>query len=275
MEGTESDSKQVDPDVLFERLGEVALIAGRMAHDFDNILTGIIGFADLSRPLLQPGTPLAKYVGEIGKVGQRGVVFTQQLHRLSQSGQANPAPGSVAEAWSAELARVQPQLPSTVSVESDVPRNLPPAQMEVSLLGIVLGHLLDNAIEAVPAAGPIRVTANTVDLEPSDSTRFLGKVRSGPHLEVAIADRGPGVKPAVRKKLFVEPFFTTKVRHRGLGLAIVYRNLYAHHGGIRLESVPPPDTGTIARVVIPAVSPGSTPIGQRSGGEKSSGGSPR
>jgi signal transduction histidine kinase len=55
----------------------------------------------------------------------------------------------------------------------------------------------------------------------------------------------------VRAKLFVEPFFTTKVRHRGLGLAVVYRTLFAHRGGVRIDPVPPPDPGTVVRVVIP------------------------
>jgi signal transduction histidine kinase len=49
----------------------------------------------------------------------------------------------------------------------------------------------------------------------------------------------------------VEPFYTTKVRHRGLGLAIAYRALCAHRGGVRIESVPAPGTGTLVRVVLP------------------------
>ncbi|HEY1188976.1 MAG TPA: ATP-binding protein, partial [Gemmata sp.] len=76
---------------------------------------------------------------------------------------------------------------------------------------------------------------------------------------------GPGIKPEVRKRLFVEPFFTTKVRHRGLGLAIAYRVLCSHRGGIQIDPVPSPGTGTQVRVVLPlaaarppAVTPGTT-----------------
>jgi signal transduction histidine kinase len=68
---------------------------------------------------------------------------------------------------------------------------------------------------------------------------------------VTVQDTGPGIKPEVRARLFAEPFYTTKVRRRGLGLAIVYRTLSAHRGGVRIEPVPPPDSGTLARVVIP------------------------
>ena len=59
------------------------------------------------------------------------------------------------------------------------------------------------------------------------------------------------MKPEVRRRLLVEPFFTTKVRHRGLGLAIAYRVLCAHRGGLQIDTVPAPGTGTQVRVVLP------------------------
>ena len=83
------------------------------------------------------------------------------------------------------------------------------------------------------------------------SVILLGRVGVGGYLQITVSDTGPGIKPEVRRRLFVEPFFTTKVRHRGLGLAIAYRVLCSHRGGILLESVPPPGTGTQVRVVLP------------------------
>ena len=61
------------------------------------------------------------------------------------------------------------------------------------------------------------------------------------------------MKPEVRKRLFADPFFTTKLRHRGLGLATAYRIVAAHRGGLQIDSVPLPGTGTLARVVLPLV----------------------
>ena len=88
--------RNVDPERLQQRLHDASVIAGRMAHDFDNILTGIIGFADLSLPQVPAGSQAARFLGEIAKVGQRGIVFTQQLHQMSRSGQQKPNPGSIA-----------------------------------------------------------------------------------------------------------------------------------------------------------------------------------
>jgi signal transduction histidine kinase len=90
-----------------------------------------------------------------------------------------------------------------------------------------------------------------VELSVADAKGYLGPVGPGTHIEIAIRDRGAGIKPEVLAKLFAEPFFTTKARHRGLGLATVYRILHAHAGGIRIESSNPPETGTVVRIVLP------------------------
>lgn len=253
----------LDPDRLYQRLGDVAVIAGRMAHDFDNLLQGIIGFSDLTLPLLQPGSQPANFVAEIGKVGQRGIQFTQQLHHLSRSGQVKPSPGAVGLAVTKEETRLK-LVQNSVRIEKDLSPNLPPVAVEAGPLQIVLGHLLENAVEACQAGGVVRVTARPVELSDADSRGYLGRAGVGGYLQITVSDTGPGIKPEVRRRLFVEPFFTTKVRHRGLGLAIAYRVLCSHRGGIQIEPVPAPGTGTQVRVVLPlaaarppAVAPGT------------------
>ena len=248
----------VDPDRLSQRLADSAVIAGRMAHDFDNILTGIIGFADLTAPLLPPTSQAAGFVAEVARVGQRGITFTQQLHQFSRSGQPRPNPGAITSAVLKEEARLRPVAHPNLRVERDLPVTLPAAAMEAGPLQTVIGHLMENAVEACPQGGLVRVTARQVELTDADARGYLGKVAAGPHLLVTVADTGTGIKPEVRRRLFAEPFFTTKVRHRGLGLAIAYRTLCTHRGGVRLDAVPAPGTGTEARVVLP-VSAGRAP----------------
>ncbi|HJZ56994.1 MAG TPA: HAMP domain-containing sensor histidine kinase [Gemmataceae bacterium] len=241
----------IDPDRLSARLGDAAVIAGRMAHDFDNILTGIIGFADLTTPLIAPGSPAVGFVAEIAKVGQRGISFTQQLHQLSRSGQVKPNPGVVAPAVAKEEARLKLQAHPNLRIEKELPLSLPAVAIEAGPLQTLLGHLLENAVEACPQGGLIRVSARPVELTEADARTFLGRVGVGVHLLVSVSDTGTGIKPEVRRRLFAEPFYTTKVRHRGLGLAVAYRTLCAHRGGIQLDPVPPPGTGTNVRVVLP------------------------
>lgn len=241
----------VDPERLQQRLGDAAVIAGRMAHDFDNILTGIIGFADLTLPLVQQLPQASRFVGEISKVGQRGITFTQQLHQLSRSGQVKPQPGSVAMAITREETRLKPSMPAGVRLEQELPESLAPVAMEIGPLQAVLGHLLENAFDASAQNSTVRVQARTVELNPDDCKVYLGQVGPGAHVEITVQDHGSGIKPEVRARLFVEPFYTTKVRHRGLGLAIVYRILLAHRGGIQLLTGGTSGPGTTVQIVIP------------------------
>lgn len=244
----------LEPHRIEQRLKDASVIAGRMAHDFDNILTGIMGFAELSQPLVAPGSQVARFIGEINTVGSRGIVFTQQLHQLSRSAQVKPHPGSLAAVVAKEEARLRPGLPAGVVLTSNIPQNLANVAMDSAPLGLVLAHLIENAIQASTAGGTIHVSARLVELSGSDAKSYLGRVEAGPYIEVLVKDEGSGIKPEVRAKLFAEPFFTTKVRHRGLGLAVVYRILFAHRGGIRIDAAVPNEPGTAVRVVIPLAS---------------------
>ena len=241
----------IDPERLQQRLADASVIAGRMAHDFDNLLQGIIGYADLTLPLVPPNSQPAKYIADLAKVGHRGVQFTQQLHQLSRSGQAKPQPGQLPQCLAKEDARLRAATPTGVQVRIDVPTACALVGMENGPLTAMVGHLLENAVEASPPHAVVTVSARPVDLTAADARGYLGRVSAGPHVELTVQDAGPGIKPEVRSKLFAEPFFTTKVRHRGLGLAIVYRSLHAHAGGIRIDPAPSPDTGTVVRVVLP------------------------
>ncbi len=78
---------------------------------------------------------------------------------------------------------------------------------------------------------------------------MFGDVRPGDTSEITVADTGSGLTPEAQRQLFLEPFFSTKPRKRGFGLAIAYGILTAHRGG--LELLPRPESGTIARVVLP------------------------
>ncbi len=265
----------IDPERLDQRLADAAVIAGRIAHDFDNILTGIIGFADLTMPLLPPQSQQAGFVSEMSKVGHRGIIFTQQLHQLSRSGQAKPGAGLLMPALMKEESRLR-QLATGVQIEKDLPPNLPSVALDAVSLQTVLGHVMQNAVEACPPGGLVRIIVRSVDLTEAEARTFLGKVDRGVHLQIAIADTGSGIKPEVRRRLFADPFYTTKVRHRGLGLAVAYRILTAHRGGILLEPVPLPGTGTVARVVLPLAAARSlamtpSPVGFRDEGRTSFG----
>jgi signal transduction histidine kinase len=248
---------------LIDRLNDGATLAGRLAHDYDNLWTGILGFAELTLSALRPGSNEQQYIQEVATIGQRGIAMTAQLHQFSRSGAVKPMPSSVGAVITREQTRIKQSTNGRVRWSVEVPAILPPVTIEAGSLAVVLGHLLDNAIESMPNGGPLKVHAELIDLSPTEARNYLGDVRAGSHVVVRITDSGSGIKDEVKAKLFHQPFFTTKTRHRGLGLAIVYRTLFVHRGGLTIESEG--EKGTTVRVALPltAAPPAVNPVTER------------
>jgi signal transduction histidine kinase len=233
---------------ISQRLHDASMVAGKIAHDFDNIFTGVVGFAEMVHSMLEPGSLQHQYVSEIVAAANRGIAFTAQLHQMSRSGAARMSSTSVSGVLGREEARLRKNANLDVKLQFASPNDLPPVAMDASALQQVLGNLLDNAVEASPPAGAVRVSASLIELSDEQAREFLGSASAGPFVELRIVDEGPGVREDHRKKLFVEPFFTTKVRHRGLGLPVALRVLTAHRGGVRYDA---PARGSAFHVVLP------------------------
>jgi signal transduction histidine kinase len=250
----------VEQGRVAQRLDDAAKVAGRVAHDLDNVFQGVTGFNALALELLPAESQAHQNIKEADGAARHGMKFCAQLHQLSRGGHARPLPAGVATALAREIGRLVPTFPA-VRFEVEASPELPPVAMEGSGLQLLLGNLLDNAAEASKKDAGVRITARLIELAPGDLAGFLGCPATGPHVEVRIADGGSGLTDDAKRRMFVEPFFTTKFRHRGLGLAVVYRMLYAHRGGVQVDSQP--GQGTTIRVVlplaaarVPAVEPG-------------------
>src|SRR5262249_8638039 len=96
-------------------------------------------------------------------------------------------------------------------------------------------------------------SAHEAQLNESDCRALYGTARPGAHLEIVVADTGPGLSPEAQQKLFDEPFFSTKSRRKGFGLAVRFGILAADHGGSARG--PGAERGAVARVVVPVGGP--------------------
>jgi CheY-like chemotaxis protein len=216
------------------RLEEAAAVAHRLAHDFGNVLTGILGFSDLSLSLLGPDSPIRPYVAEIHQAARRGAELTQALRWFGRRGSADGETSSLAEAVAREYERFRKACAPSVEVRADVSDALPPLAVDGESLRQALRQVLENARDALPTGGVIVLAARTRDLIESDCRQLLGDPRPGPFVEVQVADSGSGFSSEALDRLFVEPFFSTKPRRGGLGLAIVYGILRSRRGGLAL-----------------------------------------
>jgi signal transduction histidine kinase/ActR/RegA family two-component response regulator len=236
-----------------QRFEEAAAAARRIAHDFGNVLTGILGFSELALGQ-SPSRALASHLNEIHRAAQVGQRLTNTLRlftRRQWPGQASVRLASVVED---ETSRVRGRFPGSC-LDVDLPPDLPPVAMDAEPLRHVLAQLLDNAAEAVLSHGGVRLSAATVVLTADQCLDLFGTAEAGPHVEIKVEDSGCGLSPEARRRLLVEPFFTTKTRHRGYGLGVAYGILAAHRGALAVE---PAAVGTVARAYLP-VAPAPLP----------------
>ena len=135
--------------------------------------------------------------------------------------------------------------------EMTLPENLPLVAIDAAALQAAIAEITANSREASKDRGVITLAARNLELTAEDCRSVLGAVCPGPCVEVSIIDDGPGIAADDRARLFSEIFFSTKTRHRGLGLLVVYGILQRCRGGLRIEPGPG-GQGTCVRIYVPS-----------------------
>lgn len=218
----------------WESLG---VLAGGVAHDFNNILTVVLGSAGLAQRHLPPGSPAAPYLEQIEQAAQRGAGLCREM--LAYSGRG-PAP-----AGTADLSRVvrdsQPLLEVSTThharIEFDLALGLPAVRADADQVRRVLVNLVMNAGEAVGDDGRVVVRTALAEVSGEEPAEYFRLAPApGVYVMLGVIDNGPGITPEVMVRVF-DPFFTTKFPGRGLGLAAVLGIVKSHRGGIRVETV--------------------------------------
>ncbi len=258
--------EQLDRAERQHGLETAANVVARLAHDYGNILTGIVGFCDLCLSLrTPPDSQMSRYLRELQRCAQNGAQLTNLLRLFSrrQAGGVHPcdAAGVVAE----EAARVGgPGSPFVV--QTSVGPGVPPAAIDAGQLRQLLGILLENASDAMQASGAASISVRSVQLNEDECLDLYGDTRPGPYIRITVADSGPGLSAEASRRLFAEPFFSAKPRRRGFGLAVAYGIVHAHHGGLRLR--PGEAGGTLAEVYLPVVAPAPAALEAPARGER-------
>lgn len=246
-------------------LEQAATITSRLAHDFGNLLTGVLGFAELGLSQL-PGDSLPyRHISEVVQAGKNGTQWIQNLQLFSRRRATEFWPCTLASVVAEEEARLRPTWSEKVALHVALASDLPPIALDKESLRHVLAQLLDNAREAISEQGVVTVTASVRQMSVVDCHEVLGNAAAGTFVEMIFTDTGCGLSAQAQQRLLRELFFSSKPRHRGLGLAIVYGILRTFHGGLRFG--PHPAQGTAVHVFLPiAPATGRTMLpGERTG----------
>ena len=233
-----------------QKMEAVGQLAAGVAHDFNNILTVVLGHVTL----LSDSTDLEEIrssVNEIRESAERATSLVRQLLAFSRKQVLQPLPldfGEVISNLGEVLRRV---LGEHITIDLLVqPRGqLPLVNADLRLIEQVIINLAVNARDAMPQGGPLIISAQEMEIG-LDAVQHNPEAHTGGHLCVRVADRGQGIAPDVLPHIF-EPFFTTKEpgKGTGLGLASVYGIVKQHAGWIEVESEV--GQGTIFRLYFP------------------------
>jgi PAS domain S-box-containing protein len=229
-----------------QKMEAIGRLAGGVAHDFNNLLTCIIGNAE--HVIENLADDQAKVLlSEVLDAAQSGASLTRQL--LAFSRQQLIAPRVIN--LGAELTRLRPMMSrlagQAISLDLSFPADLWRIRADVSQLEQILVNLVVNAKEAMESKGHILIEAANVELDTKDGPTHA-KVGTGPHVLIAVTDDGHGMTEEVRAKVF-EPFFTTRAKGTGLGLATVYGAVKQNEGSIELFSEP--GRGATFKIYLP------------------------
>jgi PAS domain S-box-containing protein len=230
----------------WESLG---VLAGGVAHDFNNILTVVLGSAGLARRLVSDAAPAAALLSQIETAARRAADLCRQL--LAYAGRATVTVGRTDLNRTIRDSSVLLEVPATsgTRVVYDLDPSVPAAQADPGQMRQVLMNLVMNAAEALGEDGG-EVCVRTAAAEVcSPDAGFVLAPAPGRYARLEVSDTGPGIAPEVRARMF-DPFFTTRFAGRGLGLAAVLGIVRAHQGGIWVNTTP--GRGTTMRVYWPA-----------------------
>jgi PAS domain S-box-containing protein len=234
-----------------QKMEAVGQLTGGLAHDFNNMLTGILGGIDMVRRRIAEGryTDVDRFLDAAMQSGQRAAALTHRLLAFSRRQTLDSRPLDV-EMLAASMADLlQRTLGEQVSLRIDMAGDLWPAVADGNQLESAILNLAINARDAMPEGGHLTIVGRNVhltDRELTDSDR----AEAGDYVEISVTDTGEGMPPEVLAKVF-DPFFTTKPlgQGTGLGLSMIYGFVQQSRGHVVIDSAE--GLGTTIRLFLP------------------------
>lgn len=231
------------------RLEGLSSLSGELAHEFNNVLTAILGISDLL-VLDARDTPSRVLLGQIQSAARRGIGLTNQLLTFSRRQPRREEPSDPTDVFRGVIDLVRQTFPRSLEVRTDLRVEGCSLDCDAGQLRNAFLNLALNARDAMAGRdGVLTFRSSVVDLDDGAREQRFAEARPGRYLLFEVEDTGPGIPPEVRRHMF-QPFFTTQESSRGgLGLATSYGIVRSHGGYIGFETEP--DRGTVFHVLLP------------------------
>ncbi|HUU41280.1 MAG TPA: PAS domain S-box protein [Desulfatiglandales bacterium] len=232
-----------------QKMDAIGRLAGGVAHDFNNMLSIILGNADLALVKLQPSDVLYKELCEIVAAGKRSVDLTQQLLAFARKQTIVPKVFDLNDTVERMIKMMRRLIGEGIDLLWKPTTNLCPVKMDSTQIDQILANLMINARDAIRNVGKVTIKTENVVLDEAYCTAHAGFV-PGQYILLAVSDNGYGMDRETLTNIF-EPFFTTKElgKGTGLGLATVYGIVKQNNGFINVYSEP--KEGTTFKIYLP------------------------
>ena len=237
--------EQLRQSAKMQAIGE---LAGGIAHEFNNMLTGILGYANMLRLTAEPGTTVHESARTIERAAERAADLTRKLLGFARRGRQRREVVNLHDVIRDVVTLLRQTISESINIScelntDDLVITGDPGQIEQVLLNLAL-----NARDAMTSGGDLTISTGTADIGAGQAPD--PDIGPGRYAVLTVADTGTGISCGDLERIF-EPFFTTKGpgRGTGMGLAMVYGTVRNHGGFTTVESRP--GEGAVFRVHLP------------------------
>jgi two-component system, cell cycle sensor histidine kinase and response regulator CckA len=247
-----TERKRLEQQLLqAQKMESIGILAGGVAHDFNNLMTAITGYAEFIRESVEEDDEIGSSVEQILKASARAVSLTQNLLAFSRKQLLHTEPLLVDDAVRRTATLLRPIIGEEIELSLELSDSGLTVMGDSGQLEQILINLATNARDAMPDGGRITVTTGDAYLDPENDT-VSSPVAAGKYAFVEVSDTGIGMPEESLGRIF-EPFYTTKAvgKGTGLGLSITYGIVKQHNGTLSVRSAP--GEGTTFRVYLPLV----------------------
>ena len=235
-----------------QKMDAVGQLVGGVAHDFNNMLAGIMGGADVLAMKLGGDRKLKKYIDLIIDSSMQAAEMVQKLLSFSRKEQTLKEVFDVHDSVNRVSGMLERSIDKRIEIELDLNADISTINADQTQIQSAILNLGINAKDAMAEGGKLMIRTKNVDFTKSIKQHDL-KIIPGKYIEIDIEDTGVGMSDEIKSHVF-EPFFTTKEvgKGTGLGLAIVYNTIKENQGFINLYSET--GKGTVVKIYLPVLS---------------------
>lgn len=247
----EEERKQIQEQLQqSQRMEAIGQLASGVAHDFNNILTGITGYADVLRIRAPKDPPVQDLITGILSSADRAAAVVRQLLTLASRARAEDEVVDVHESVRNTEKLLRHSIDKRIVIQTRLHAGRSCVRADSSLVESMLVNLGVNARDAMPKGGTLTFSTSVLEETLVDSVLGARAMSSGPFIRIRVEDTGEGMDDKAMGRIF-EPFYSTKKQGRGtgLGLATVYGAVMQYHGVIDVHSTP--GEGTRFDVYLP------------------------